>query len=483
MIYQIKKMKIHLFIALSSTLFACSEDHTVWTEDSEETKIAFTTSVFSTTEIATRSLPILHVGDGYNLNGFKRTGRTFGVTSYIYNTTTVNYTVYAGTSTDGNTITGKAFENGRFIWEHQTAMHWPMKEETFNFCAYSPQQNKQLTNIAMQANGAVSLNYDTDAILSTEDRPYIIQKQLFKRSDGTPVDRTSIKTDNTLRGMQDDVMYAATIGHKSPASIAAQSPVPLIFRHLLTQIHFDAIAEKNIHVQIKALTLHNVNSKGTFIAPAISALNDKQITNSWTTTDTRPNYHNVSIGCDDQFIIKDYVQSITNVYDQKKPTYGKQNFENTLMLIPQAFKGWDPKNSIETNNTVDKGAYLKIYCDIYQVDISDHTKKILIFGDGKKITETPIEEIKEQYCLYTPIASVDKENKPFWIAGERTTYLLDFGVEHDENGKPTLDPIVILGAGVTTKPWGDGTDVIINDPDSKPESGSGEDLIEEDIIL
>ena len=468
--------KIYMLIGLSIAFLACSRDNGEWAEFDEKNQISFTTDIS-----ATRGLPILHVGDGTNLDGFKRLGRTFEVTSYIHKADG-SYSIDAGSANRGNTITGNVLVNDRFIWEHEIPMYWPNESNLFNFCAYSPKAYSQLTDIKLTPTGDISLMYNTDAVVQ-KTVPYEMHRHEFKRSDGTVVSRTSIQDANgILKGMQEDLMYAITSRHVSPSLMHNQSPVPLAFKHILTQIHFEAVAEQHLKVIIKAMTLHNIKSKGTFAVSEVSTLNRKQITTGkWTTTEeTRPNYHNVSVEWGRTLSIENYPKEITSIYDPNKPTYGKQNVENTLMLIPQSFKEWNRAVSIEANDseTGDKGGYLKIYCDIYLQDIGDHTSELLIFGDDVKVIDSQPLTPLDQHCIFVPISSQNNAGDVFWKPGEKVTYRLTFGVKYDNEGNPTLESLTDVGTDVVVKPWTD-EDVFIDEP----ETGSGEDMIEEDITI
>ena len=461
-------------IASVLTLIGCSKSESYLADINNRKEITFQTYAAENT----KGLPIADNAS------FEKEGTQFELSAFGYTANTDNAvatTPYFGTQTSGLQIT-----RTNNAWRPALTMYWPTANNEFDFFAIK-QYNNQLTKLEINPIGyphyratninnttsSISFRYDTDAATKITDLGVgFTEKSKLKKV------KDSIYTSLDYNGeyKQDDIMYATTFKTPSPHADtyndALGSSVKLSFKHALTQIQFKAETEPEIKVFIKAITIHNIQSKGTFTQVTTNRTGEPVVT--WYTGKlTATNMFNVSIPWKGTTISPSGKIPLSYAEQDGKIIYT----DHTLMLIPQAFTAWNPKTAtIEINNDPVEGgalgAYIMVYCDIYLKTLTKNEGHI--FGDKKELWDNN-RKPEAAHCIYLPLASTDHAGKEIWKAGNKITYNLIFGGGYDHEGNKVLNPIDFT---ITVDNWNKGDDNPIDPPlENDTNAGSGEDLI------
>ncbi len=341
--------------------------------------------------------------------------------SFVYDTYPVAKAdiEYSGTSwvpTDGNKI------------------YWPTSASDVTFYAWYP---ATITPKKFDTN-CIIIACDTYAGTTDETNEITLYKEgndmINKTSEGT-------------KGLQEDIMTCITTkSNPTMESVKDGEPnytVSLNFSHVYTNLKFKYKTRDNISVRIKAMTLHNVDSKCGFYNWSSTSYEWAKYNSEYYSeySNTKPNYHCVPITWSSA---AEYVSSTTDAIDL--------DGDNDLMIIPQEVSAWNPTEATNYSPAANDGftnsyygyqhTYLRIYCDI-KVDGT------LAWGDDKLPLESDTElDMPSGHCMYVPLSS-DK----LWIAGKTVTYTLVFGSGYDENGElitldttPTPTPIVVTAS-------------------------------------
>lgn len=236
-----------------------------------------------------------------------QTNGNFGVTAFSSGDLA---TPYMGTASAGAQITYVTSK-----WDYASSndtRFWPTGGETLDFFAYAPFANTNRVAPAFtKTGGMVFTNYEVKAATN-----------------------------------QDDFMYASVLNAGKPASSTA---VNLIFHHAMTQILFKARvkADANLYVDIEAngITLHNINSKGTFTLPAtsIAVWSEQSVPTTYMVPSAAVTAHGITDA------------DVKNVFTA----------DNALMLLPQEFTAWNSETYEDPANKEQTGGYLSLSCKLY----------------------------------------------------------------------------------------------------------------------
>ncbi len=321
-------------------------------------------------------------------------------------------------------------------------IYWPTSESDVTFYAWHP------ADLEPAYCGDKNLYFacDTKAAATPTDGSFIT---LHKDDISGDV----VHYYNGAAGLQDDLMCCTTT-MKNPTQQSVEgyesidSSVDIEFMHALTNLKFQYKTVDGVEVRIKAMTLHNIVSKGGFYSYSSGSY-------EWATygdyyADTRPNYQCVPMAWGNS----DFVASTHNAV--------AINGENDLFVFPQTVTAWVPNDgtytySIAANDGADgaKRAYLQIYCDIETTHASDKHGDDMTYGSEESM------ELDPQYCIYVPISSKDSNGDEAWKAGNIVTYTLTFGTGYNADGTKNNDLIpdtstLDVTVTATLNGWSDG---------------------------
>lgn len=357
------------YVLMLLIAFSCSNNESEY-EQEELIAPAIDFMIYSS---KTKGKPIIGNED------FKLVNSGFGVTAFISSEQNLPY---VGNITEGAQIVYTT------NWQYKKdaeIRYWPPQTMTLDFYAYAPFLDTKRVN--------PSFSKTTGMVF----KDYMISP---KEED------------------QQDLMYAVAL-KKNKESDAGK--VPLLFKHALTQIHFNARVEGNnmcVDIASNGIKLHNINSKGTF------SVNNTIV--KWEPASSK--------------VLQEYTVSS----QEKTINHGTQyqtisQTDKALMLMPQEFVAWNTKSSVKGQ----QGGYLSINCKIYTQDAQK--QKVFLHGS------------KDSYALlYVPFSSMNVRNsdEQLWKMGKKITYNLLFGGGYNENGKPILTPITFT---TTVESWIDQT--------------------------
>ncbi len=201
-----------------------------------------------------------------------------------------------------------------------------------------------------------------------------------------------------------DLMYASVLGahinnrNGATGNETAQTTgaVPLVFKHMLAQVAFKIeSANKDIEVEVKDITIHNVYTSGK-----IDLANG-----TWS--------------------------NLSNMSTHTTTLSGATTGDNSLIVLPQSFTGWtlDPNNKDVLPTPSEKESYMKLNCTIKNTKGGDS----YLYGADNA----------PEY-IYIPFSGT-------WTMGNLYTYTLTFvkdgstsgGGGYDEEGEPILKDLYI----------------------------------------
>lgn len=311
-------------------------------------------------------------------------------------------------------------------------IYWPTSESDVTFYAWHP------ATVEPAYIGGKELYFacDTKAAPKTSDNI-----TLYKDTASGDV----VHYYNGAAGVQEDLICSTTT-MKNPTQQSVEGydkidyEVDLAFVHALTHLKFQYKTAAGVEVRIKAMTLHNIISKGGFYSYSDGTYewayydsdNPDYAYNYY--EDTRPNYHCVPMAWGNEEFVASTETAVAI------------SGENDLMVFPQEVAAWDPDYirdwdgepgySIANNDGLgtlhaEKGAYLQIYCDI---------KTSSTFGDDSTYSESDTSmSLDPDYCIFVPISSKDNSGEEVWLAGNIVTYTLTFGAGYDKEGNKNDD--------------------------------------------
>lgn len=419
------RIKIYIFI-LGATLgwSSCTDSMEGIIGDSSQSEIGLSTYIET---LSGRAAAIEGNSD------FQVDGSEFGLCVNAYDNGTYNIANTTVTYTNGKWVAGET-------------LYWPTSETAVDFYAWRPKDITMLSNENYSSfNDFLMFDYDTKAATTPSSNNIILYKN-------EALDEIIHKTAAGEDGLQEDVMFALTLDRKNPTqqSVDGETPnynVELQFKHTLTRLRFQYNTEvelttdpiTKIEVRIKAMTLHNVYSKGTCY---IFGNNNIQWT-SWTFADALPNYHSVPMPwSNDNFVSGSTATVISST--------------NDLMVIPQTLNKWNTSSSYAYSIAANDGyvsgtnayyqSYLRIYCDLQQVITRNGVDTVIpLWGDYTASSSTDTEiTTYASHCVYVPIDDKDADGKSLWQAGNQVTYTLTFGGGYDVYGNLVLNPIEVV---------------------------------------
>ncbi|MFI3277468.1 MAG: fimbrillin family protein [Rikenellaceae bacterium] len=302
-------------------------------------------------------------------------------------------------------------------------IYWPTSESDVTFYAWHP------ASVEPAYIGGANLYFacDTKAAPTSSDGVMTLYKDTASGD--------VVHYYNGAAGVLEDLMCSTTV-MKNPTQQSAEGystidyTVDLKFVHALTHLKFQYKTAEGVQVRIKAMTLHNIISKGGFYSYSSG-------TYEWATyndyyEDTRPNYQCVPMAWGNE----DFVAATH--------TAVAINGENDLMVFPQEVTAWVPNDgeytySIANNDSATgaKRAYLQIYCDMETTHGANEHGDGVTYGDSDSMTIDP--DSDPVCCIYVPISSKDSDGNELWKAGNIVTYTLTFGAGYDKDGEKNPD--------------------------------------------
>lgn len=437
-----------VLMTIAATFTACSYDETI--EQKQIPAIGFNPLVNRPT--ITRGLSITNASDV----------KSFDVWAYS-KASTNDEALYMGYAKDGVKInsgfTGERlgdFTVSNVTWGYNDlgeVAYWPASDK-LQFVALSPAHDYTDGEGTEDANKTnVSYTFTDDAL----DFAKTTQMGFTYTADNT-VPESNINTQ--LR----DIAVAANYqsydtqgfsgGHGDVAS-PARGNVPFIFRHLLSKIELQGQINrlnKNIIVEIKKITIHNIIKKGSCKLNLAdigedAAQNNFAATNpfEWTplpdeTTDDNANYANyvitpmdatdatlpVTLKYDDEVI------AAANTPEANSTAVSLLNTGDNLFMIPQEINEWDHDAAAEADRKIskadtDKKVYLEIEAKIKQ-------KGIYLVGSADSYGKT-----------YAPLPTPGNA----WEPEKKYVYTLIFGVGEDQDGNSHGSPITFSVTSVS----------------------------------
>lgn len=224
-----------------------------------------------------------------------------------------------------------------------------------------------------------------------------------------------------------DFIYA----RKTQAKSSTPTPVTLNFRHALSQIVYKAKnTNKNLFVEIGAVSIVNVNSKADFAFPTADtttpyvdhgSASDATIDNqgAWSNLSTLATFP-VS------FANKEVAGNSTAVDLTAANDPSKEFSSLALLLLPQTTTAWDPSTKhVPTDDTAN--TYFVLSCKIRNVrGAAVDADDVYLYGSAS-----------DYELIYIPVAVN-------WAQGKKYVYTFTFGDGnggYDLNGNPVLVPI------------------------------------------
>lgn len=437
-----------VLMTIAATFTACSYDETI--EQKPSPTIGFNPLVNRPT--ITRGLSITNASDV----------KSFDVWAYS-NASTDNEALYMGYAEDGVMInsgfTGQRlgdFTVASVTWGYNDlgeVAYWPASDK-LQFVALSPAHDYvdgEGTEVENETN--VSYTFTADAL----DFAKTNQMGFTYTADNT-VPESKINTQ--LRDIAAAANYQSydtqgfSGGHGNEES-PARGNVPFIFRHLLSKIELQGQINrlnKNIIVEIKKITIHNIIKKGSCklnLAEigATAAQNNFAATDpfEWTTLPNEganegANYVNYVITPMDAtdatlpvtLQYDDAVIAAADVPDENSPAVSLLNTGDNLFMIPQPIIAWDHDNATAAERTIakadeDKTVYLEIEAKVRQ-------KGIYLLGSADSYEKT-----------YAPLPTPDGAWKP----EKKYVYTLIFGVGENADGDNYGSPITFSVTSVS----------------------------------
>ena len=196
---------------------------------------------------------------------------------------------------------------------------------------------------------------------------------------------------------QHDYVYAVSLN-----TLKSDNPIPLDFRHALSQIVFTASVAENWNVEINSITIHNVSSTGTF----------SYETQAWTNQNTANSSYTFQLATPKVFNGISTAVRLQSTNDER------------LVLMPQVLDPWSPKVGgvrvpIATADAQHK-SYVAIECKI------KHPSEANYYA-GTNTTYG---------IVYAPISGTWEPNKIY-------IYELPFGYGYKADGNPTIEQITL----------------------------------------
>lgn len=332
-----KKIFIPCLMALALVGASCSNDEII--EQRQAAEIAYAPSVAMATRGVTTTA---NIGE-YVIDGFL--------------TTDTKKTLYV----DNNTfnLTGGS-------WTTNATYFWPYTG-SLDFYAYSPIKAKE--------------------------------KVVYTEEDGV---RKAVIKDyevSTLSSNYQDLLYAYT-PDKSHANGADLMPVPVNFKHALSQVVFN-IKNTNpaLIVDVEEIRIANLASKGSYTLPdAYTTLTGGPV-GSW-------NLANKVAGGK---TYDAYISGVNGITPESDVVSLSSSENGAMLLLPQTTTAWDPQNDAENEAF---GSFFLVKCRVWAMIAGEKT---LLWPNT---TNTAGEIIAREVAI--PVAIN-------WEQGKRYTYTLVFG--------------------------------------------------------
>lgn len=316
-------------------------------------------------------------------------------------TTTANidqYVVDGFLTTDKETthyVNNNAFNLVEGQWKTDNSHYWPYTG-TINFYALSPN--------SLRAKADFGVENTTDRTVAIKD--YEI---------------------STTVGAYTDVLYSVTTD-QSHANGSDLAPVPLDFKHALSQVVFNV---KNTNsaliIDVKGIRIANLASKGTYTLPnSTTTLQAGSPVGAWTLAPKANGGKTYDA----------FVSEVKDITPEKGVVALTTPENGAMLLLPQTATAWDPQND---GDNVAGGSFILVNCHVWTV--AGENKTLL----WPNVTDTSGEIIYREIAI--PLALN-------WEQGKKYTYTLVFG-----NGAGYIPPTdteggsaVDLGGDAVLKP-------------------------------
>lgn len=212
-----------------------------------------------------------------------------------------------------------------------------------------------------------------------------------------------------------DLLVAYNTGTKETYNNA---PVPLTFKHALSQIEVKAKNEKaaSVKVEIIGVKLVNMATKATLTFPE-SVLSDSKLPIS-----------NWSNQADQNIPAKAYYSNGTKAVTLTNEFQSVMFGENNFMIIPQQITPWNAKKNDPDAEINKQGAYLAVLCRISNISDAGET---LIYP------APTADDNKDGKYAYSAVA-IDNKTVAQWEPGKKYVYNLTFC--SDGGGAGKVDP-------------------------------------------
>lgn len=213
---------------------------------------------------------------------------------------------------------------------------------------------------------------------------------------------------------QHDYVYAVSLN-----TLKSDNPIPLDFRHALSQVVFTASVAENWKVTIHSITIHNIKNSGTF----------SYETQGWTLSGNAQYNYTFPLGTDKVFSEASASERLLAANDER------------LVLMPQAITPWNPETETIAQANSNHHSYVSISCKI-----QNNANGAYYAGNSGA---------NDWGTIYAPISvpSSDASEVNTWKPNKKYIYELPFGAGYKDDGKKTIDQITLSATIVN---WGAG---------------------------
>lgn len=204
---------------------------------------------------------------------------------------------------------------------------------------------------------------------------------------------------STLNSNYEDPVYAVA-ADKSHLNGSDLLPVPLNFKHILSQIVFN-IKNTNpaLVVDVQEVRIANLASKGTYTLTNETTVLQGGPVGSWTLDEK------IAGGK----VYDAYISGVDNITPESGVVSLSTPEQGSMLLLPQTANAWDPKNDRENEAF---GSYILVKCRVWALIAGEKT---LLWPTTNN---TAGEIIYREVAIPVDIA---------WEQGKRYTYTLVFG--------------------------------------------------------